>query len=337
MITIIENKKDWQTIVESMDYFDFYHTYDYHYISKKANEFPLLLVYKEENKTIAIPFLKRPIDNTPFFDLTSVYGYAGPLSKNIDQGFNNELFVHNLMTYFTESSIISVFSRLHPYFDNQPIILKSLGNTPAMGKVVYIDTTKDLNLQRSSYSKSTKNRVNKCRKKLSIKEASTKLEINNFIDIYYENMDRVNANQEYYFSREYFYDFVNSSDIKTSILLVSHNETNDIIAGAMFVLTNNIVQYHLSGTKTAYLDLAPANFFIDEMRLKATAEKYKFFNLGGGLGGSEDSLFNFKSSFSNQYKDFQVWELIVNKEIYHKLSENRKTNANSKFFPLYRL
>ncbi len=342
----IETKEKWQEIVESMDDYDFYHTYDYHFISKKEDELPILIVYEENDTIIALPFQKRPILGTPFFDLTSVYGYSGPISKNIDDHFDNNRFVKELNDLLKKLNVISIFSRLHPYIYNQRKILKILGDIEVLGKVVNIDVSQDLAVQRSQYGKSTKNRTNKCRKLCTVKKAISGEEVNTFIDIYYENMDRLSANKDYYFSRTYFLDFLKCKDFETDILLVVHNESNEVIAGSMFVKTKNIVQFHLSGSRTEYLNLAPANLFIDEMRIRATEEGYKIFNLGGGLGSKEDSLFKFKSSFSKNYHDFAVWKYVVDQKIYHELSNPKEdlkladpsynNQKDSTFFPLYR-
>jgi len=335
-IQIISDKTAWEKILNEIGSYDFYHTYDYHKISKKDNEAPILITYQEEDSLIAIPFLKRPIPDTDYFDLTSVYGYAGPISKQIPEDFDNQDFATEFKNAFAELQIVSIFSRLHPYFENQSDILKGLGETPAIGKVVNIDLTQDLALQRTQYGKSTKNRTNKCRRVCTVRKAESEADINTFIDIYYENMDRLSASKDYYFSREYFFDFLKCDGFKTDILLVLHTETNEAIAASMFVKTNNIVQFHLSGSRTAYLNLAPANVFLDEMRIRATEEGYKIFNLGGGLGSKQDSLFDFKSSFSKDYRDFKVWKYIVDQEIYDRLSEKNKTEESNGFFPLYR-
>lgn len=334
MITIIENHKEWTKTLESFNNYDFYHTYDYHILSKKEEETPILFLYKEEKVEIAIPFLKRPIKNTLYFDLTSVYGYAGPIIKNNADSFNNTNFIEAFNTLLSKLKIISLFSRLHPYINNQEKTLLGLGETPTLGKVVNIDITKDIAEQRTQYGKSTKNRTNKCRKISTVIKAKTEEQINTFIDIYYENMDRLSATKDYYFSREYFFNFLKCKDFVTDILLVINNETGEAMAGSMFVKTKNIVQFHLSGTKTKYLNVAPANVFLDEMRLKATEEGYTIFNLGGGLGSKEDSLFNFKASFSKDFREFKVWKYIVNPEIYNSLITKEKLDPN--FFPAYR-
>lgn len=337
MIKVITEGSSWKAQITRFKSYDFYHTYDYHIISKKENEQPILLVYEEDNHCIALPLLKRPIDSTNYFDLTSVYGYPGPLTMGLGESFESETFHNSLRNTFKELNIVSVFSRLHPYITYQEKVLLRLGETPTIGKVVNIDLTQDLDFQRSQYGKSTKNRTNKCRRLCSVKKAETALDIDTFIDIYYENMDRLSATKDYYFSREYFYNFLKCDDFETDILLVMHNEDKRAIAASMFVKTKNIVQFHLSGSRTDYLDIAPANLFLDEMRIRATEQGFEIFNLGGGLGGKQDSLFNFKASFSKDYRDFKVWKYIANESVYHKLCAEKNIVSDENFFPLYRM
>ncbi|SNR66889.1 FemAB family protein [Maribacter sedimenticola] len=332
MIEIITDGKEWKKRLMKFDFYDFYHTFDYHHLSKKDRETPLLMVYSQDEINIAIPFLKREIEGTPYFDLTSVYGYAGPIYNNLPENFDNTIFSNELKDYLIRNKIISVFSRLNPYFNQQSLILNNLGETPISGKVVNIDLTKSIEEQRTQYGKSTKNRTNKCRRIATVKEVTSQEDLETYIDIYYENMDRLGAKDSYYFSKEYFFNFLKSKDFKTRVLLVIENESGKAMAGSMFVETNTIVQFHLSGTRTKFLNWAPANLFLDEMRLLATAEGYQIFNLGGGLGGQEDSLFNFKASFSKDHRDFRLWKYIVNNTAYSELSKDKEGD----FFPLYR-
>ncbi len=335
-LRIITSKVEWQEVLKHVDNYDFYHTYDYHNLSKTKDEKAILIKYTEGNILIALPLIIRKIGDSKYFDGTSVYGYAGPLQINVNNAFNNRNFVQALEQFFKEENIISIFSRLNPYIDNQHLILEKFGEIEDLGNVVNIDITKDIDFQRTQYSKSTKSRVNKARKQCYIKQVNTENEINEFIDIYYENMKRLNAKDSYFFDRKYFLDFYNSKDFKTTILMVFDNETNKAIAAAMFVITNDIIQFHLSGTKNDSLNIAPARLFIDEMRLIGTKEGCKFYNLGGGLGSETDSLFDFKASFSNDYKSFKVWKYIVNKEIYNKLAIEQELTDDVDFFPLYR-
>jgi len=337
MIKEITSKKDWNAILDQVDTYDFYHTYDYHHISKDPNtETPVLVSYTNNDTLIALPLLLRSIENSDYFDFTSIYGYGGPLSKNVDKDFDNSDFINEIQAYFKSKNIVSVFSRLHPYLETQKSILSSFGNTVSLGKVVNIDVSLPLEESRRVYQKSLKNQVNKLRRTCNVRKASTKEDVLEFVDIYHENMNRLDANSNYFFKPEYFLNFLEQTDFKTDILLVEEQESQKIIAGSMFVKTNGIVQFHLSGTRTDYLRLRPSKLFLDEMRVQATQQNFNYFNLGGGLGSQEDSLFEFKSSFSKDFRTFEIWKHIVNKGIYDELSKNNNSSNANDYFPLYR-
>ncbi|MEE9361059.1 MAG: GNAT family N-acetyltransferase [Cellulophaga sp.] len=346
MIEIIKNKEKWDLLVNNADMSDFYHTYDYHQLSKNNDETPVLLYFSQGEKYIALPLFIREIENTSYKDATSVYGYSGPVCKNIPKNFDNSIFKKELQKLLLDNNIISMFSRLNPFIDKQCIILKNIGLVRALGNVVYIDLSQDLAIQKQQYNRRLKTHINKTRKHCTIKKATTTEEIDQFIEVYYENMHRVDAKKHYFFKREYFHDLYNSDSFETEILLTYHTESNIFIGGAMFIKKNNITQYHLAGAKSDYLYLNPIKLLIDEMRITSSEENYTFLNLGGGLGSNEDSLFRFKSSFSKNLKPFELWEVIVNKEVYDKLSKKNKTtntctsieyiNGCKDFFPCYR-
>ncbi|MBD1262699.1 GNAT family N-acetyltransferase [Maribacter polysiphoniae] len=344
MIKIIKKKNDWCPLIRSSKNSDFYHTYDYHHLSKNKEELPVLITYSESDKTISLPLLLRKIEGTPFFDATSVYGYSGPTIKNIPTDFDNSVFKEELNRIFQELKIISVFSRLNPFVEHQNSVLTGLGDLSMSGKVIYIDLTKDLDTQKSAYDKRLRTYINKARRQCGLRLAEGPEDLDIFIEMYYENMKRVNAKKSYFFSKKYFVDLLKTKDFETEILLATHDESKKIIGGAMFIKKNKIVQYHLSGAKEEYLALNAIKLIIDEMRIRATQEGYKYLNLGGGVGGQEDSLFHFKSKFSKDYKDFELWKYVVNQKVYDDLvtqvigqeSSSLRFKAYTKYFPFYR-
>ncbi len=338
MIKEITSKDEWNAILKQVDSYDFYHTYDYHIISCNLNnEEPILLLYTTNNVIIALPLILRIIPNTKYYDFTSIYGYAGPLSKNVSEDFDNTSYLNALQNYFQSKNIVSIFSRLHPYFKYQAKILSNFGEIIPLGRVVNIDVTLPLDESRKAYQKSLKNQVNKLRKTCIVRKAKTKTDVLEFIEIYHENMRRVNANEDYFFSTKYFFNLLNQSDFKTEILLVEEKESKKIIAGSMFIKTNGFVQFHLSGTKTEYLRLRPSKLFLDEMRIEATNQNFKYFNLGGGLGSIEDSLFEFKSAFSKDFRTFKIWRYIINQDVYDQLASKVEITNDNEYFPLYRI
>lgn len=336
-LKIITSKKEWNFLLSEIINYDFYHTYDYHNLSASDNETPIMIHYKEGDMIIAIPFLLRKIFNTEYNDLTSVYGYSGPICKNINQEFDQTHFIKVFNEYLLENNIVSVFSRLNPFIPFQDTIITGIGEQTSLSKVITIDLTGKPEEQRAAYSRTTKRYINKGRKICSIKKSNSKEDLLIFKELYFENMKRVNAKDFYFFDKDYFLKFASSTDFETEILFAVLNETNEVISAAMMIKCNNIIQYHISGTRDKYLHLTPIRLLIDEMRLMGNNENYTYFNLGGGLGSTEDSLFSFKASFSKNFKEFKIWKFIVNPKIYEQLNDEfSDTENNTSFFPLYR-
>ncbi len=335
MIQTIEEKKYWDDFISSFEESDLYHTFDYHMISKGGDR-PILLKYIHRECIIGLPLLIRKIPGSTFFDATSVYGYAGPLYKNISIDFDNKHFEGELLEYFISNKIIAVFSRLNPFLPLQHKVLGLIGSIEKKGPVVTIDLKKSVELQRREFARRLKGQLNKARRYCKVKKATTNEEFEDFVKIYHENMDRVNAKPMYYFDDQYFKVLAKSNGFETETLLAVHNETNEVIGASLFIYKNSVVHYHLSGTKSEYLPLMPTKLLIDEMRIKATQMGLSCFNLGGGLASANDTLLQFKSSFSKDMNDFYVWKLVVQPEIYEKLIEKSNNGTKGDFFPLYR-
>lgn len=343
MLEIINTKSDWDSLLKEVDNYDFYHSYDYHLIAKGEGEKPILIKYTEDDYIIGLPLLIRQIVGTSYFDATSVYGYPGPLTKNITKGFDNTEFRKQLQESFLENNIISVFSRLNPYIPYQEICLQKLGEISTLGNIVNIDLSKDLETQKQVYHKRLKTYINMSQRNCTVIKGNTKEDISAFIDIYHENLKRVKAKKYYFFDRDYFFGLLNSKDFNTELLLALNNGNNEIIGGVLFIKKGHFVQYHLSGAKKEHLNLSPTKLLIDEMRIIATNENYTYFNLGGGFGNKKDNLFKFKSGFSNDFWDFKLWKYIVNEEVYeelvHRKQSDTRTNNYKKYsdyFPFYR-
>ena len=149
-------------------------------------------------------------------------------------------------------------------------------------------------------------------------------------------MKKVAATEDYFYDEDYFNRFLSSSCFEKIILLAKHKEK--IYSGAIFTISNGIMQYHLSGALDFEGKHSLTKLIVDEARILATKLKLKFLHLGGGFGGSDkDTLFHFKSGFSDIRSQFKNWNFVVDQDIYNQL--NKKVNVlekDSNFFPLYR-
>ena len=333
-ILSLDQKDKWNAIVRSMNRYDFYHLSEYHRLEHSGQS--LLLYFSSKTAELALPVVLRPIDNTEYNDITSVYGYAGPLSNRENPDIQTvKEFQKELLHFFDLYKIVSVFARLHPLFNNQEFILSGLGETVDTNQTVGIDLSLPEQEQKRQYSDSLKNNISRLkRRNVIVKKEESRDAIDIFIEIYNENMKRVNASDKYFFPNDYFYRIMDT--LPSSLFLAYYKE--QAISGSLFTACNGIVQPHLSATKNEYLDWSPLKLVWDCIRIDAIEKNEKWLHLGGGVGGTDDSLFQFKAQFSDMRFLFKTWRYVHNEEVYKDLISKKINNltAYSSFFPLYR-
>ncbi len=329
----------WNTFVFRAHRYDFHHTQSYHISETSSTSFKSkLFVFERGEDFIAIPLVFRPIEDTNLTDCTSVYGYPGPISNRPFSNISGTIviaFQEALVDFLTKKDVVCAFSRLHPLIPSE-LVLENLGTIRELNRTISIDLTLSPEDQRKQYRKSNKSEINQLRKKkgYTVSTANFDTELEEFVKIYSETMDRVKATEYYYFDSEYFRNMLSAPDYDSRLLLAKKD--GEIAAGAIFTITNGIMQYHLAGTKEEYVRDTPMKLLLDEARLLANELSLEFLHLGGGVGGSdEDSLFRFKSGFSKEFYRFRTWQFILNKEKYDELSAEHG-NEDSDYFPKYR-
>ncbi len=336
MLHIIKDKNEWYSWLLKMDSYDFYHTYEYHHILKKKGEHPILIVYENNGTKIAIPFLKREINET-YHDLTSVHGYLGPLSSQIDGTYDPTHFISKLTIWLKQENIVSIFSKLNPYIKNQKEIIGSLGEIEQASELAFFDQQINEEEQTRQYNRNTRQKIKQLRKIVIVKYAETKEDILKFIQLYHKSMERLNAKEIFYFQQDYFDILLNSKSLNAKILLAVHKDTKEIMGGVFCIQTKDIGHIELACTNELYFKESPVRILFDECRQLYKSKNLKYLNLGGGSGGRNGSLMRFKSSFTQNYTDLNVWKYIVVPEVYENIQTIGQKRADSNFFPKYRL
>ena len=333
----IHQEKEWKQFVSKSENYDFYHTWYYHHLDKSGN--PILFVYQENEDFIAFPLIKRVIPNSNLFDLTSVYGYSGPLSnKSFDKICNQmkENFKKEFEVFLKENGYISVFSRLHPFF-NQLSLMEMFDGIHDNGLTVVIDLQTTIEVQRSNYQSKLRRHINKTRKLgFYLKEVNTAEAIREFTALYTENMQRLGASESYMFTEEYFQSMLNADDFDAKLFMLYLE--NEAVCGEIIICTKKIMQSHLLASSDKYNSYSPTKLITDEVSLIGRQLGMHYYSLGGGLGFKQDSLFHFKSLFSKLFMDFKSWRYIANEENYNLLLKESNIDPDLRvdFFPLYR-
>ena len=164
----------------------------------------LLFTFKEEENIWLHPFLLQPIDSDtfslnggPWFDIESAYGYGGPLSNTEDKDFldnANEQFSEWCM----ENNVVAEFVRFHPIIENE----KWASEFHSIKQLRYTLSVKPEGREEHIYNNpKVRNKIKRAKKNtIKMHKISIDQYFQSFVDIYHQNMERVNADKYYHFN-----------------------------------------------------------------------------------------------------------------------------------------
>jgi hypothetical protein len=330
---------------------DVYHLPTYTALeAKRTNTIGQAFVLETGDSIFFVPYLLRSCNDIAnsidreIFDIISPYGYPGILlSEAAKNNFEfPQIAFQEWQKALKSQNICSAFLRLHPILGENFAAIFPPDTFQENGETVSIDLTLDEAKLWAHTRKGHQSTINKCTR-LGLTGRTVNFEdyLDEFIAIYEETMDRVQAKDIYYFSREYFTDLLN---LKEQIHLGIVESEGSIVCASLFFESCGIVQAHLGGTKSDFLKQSPFNLLLHHMRLWAKERGNEFLHIGGGVGGDKDRLFTFKSGFSRQRHQFLTLRSIVDRDKYNELVELKARNLNvdpktlhrSSFFPAYR-
>lgn len=339
----LDSAVKWDGIVSS------FRDYDVYYLSGYNKGFmihgdgePLLFSYYDDNiRAINVAFkrdisscdyFKDKIDENSYFDLSSPYGYGGWIIEG--NGSLDGLFCE-YREWCIENSIISEVIRFHPVISNQEKV-RDYYDVMDLGNTVCIDIS-DSEAIWANFSAKNRNVIRKAiNNNVTIHHELSKDKMNEFVKIYNTTMDRDNADDYYYFKEEFYDSILNDLGPNTDIYYALYEDK--IIASSIILKAGDKLSYHLSGSLKEYGSLAATNLLLYTVALDGSANGYKTFHLGGGVGSREDSLYKFKKAFCRlDGRQYSIGRMIFDKDKYDylvKLREGEKGRDN--FFPLYR-
>lgn len=323
---------------------DFYDLPEYAEVAAAEEDaMPMAFYGESQSATCLIPLLIRQIPavlNAPldWYDCVSPYGYPGiVLSPSQEQ---LPAFLDAFCCVARERGIVTAFIRLHPLFP--------LGQDPLekCGRLILHGPTVHMNLADSKERIWEQISTNHQRdiKKLTRLGFHTTFDdwsrFHEFIALYHATMRRVGAKERYFFSLEYFNNLRDKLGHRLHLVCVL-TSANDLAAAGLMTITDGIAQHHLLATAERYLRRSPSKLVTDFMWRWAHERSCYAFHLGGGVGGNEDSLFQFKAGFSPLRSQFSSYRIIVdelkNATLNQAATRHRGCSLESPcFFPEYR-
>lgn len=291
----IKDKNTWNSILYKNfnEYDDIYFKYEYYKLwGDEYGMVPEAFYWEKNEKKVFWPHLisKNIADsfNSESFDYTTPYGYGGFLSNC------------NVSEFLEDYKIIikgNEFIRFHPVIANW----KLFDNAIYINDIVVIDLC-SLNLKKGHGYNIRKSKDKGC--KYKIIENPLNGDINNFIRLYYNTMDRNKTDKRYYFNKNFIKKHFELLD--SFIIEVKYKDI--VIGSCIFMRGSKLLHYFLSGSDLAYSSYYPTDLMIWASMEYARKNKYRMIVLGGGRG-KNDSLYVFKKGFSNTTYPFYIGKI----------------------------
>ncbi|OSI10523.1 GNAT family N-acetyltransferase [Neisseria canis] len=303
---------------------------------------PVLLYYENGDVKAATVMFRRDIalsqpftgkipENT-YFDLSSPYGYGGfiyntdSFPEEVQQAYNQYCLETGYICEFLRFNLFTDYAQRYDGYAVSPMVN------------VVCDLSGSWEDVFGRYQGKTRQKVRKIQKSgWSVRVGNTKEDIDTFLPVYYDTMDRNDARSMYYFDKEFFETLHN---LGGPIYYFFAEKEGKVGAVNLLIGGNENTYCFLSSTSREYLKESPNYLLMSEMIAWSHANGFKKFVIGGGYG-SNDDLLRFKKGFAPEgLYDFYIGNKIFNQEIYNKLLEIRREagelDENSNFFPLYR-
>lgn len=341
----------WDSIITQTVH-DIHHTAAYHQVSGIGSEGKnVLFACGSRNDIFCWPYILRSLDdvpgceNTGYNDITSIYGYSGPVTS---RGASPSFISHSLKAleeHWMSQRVISAFTRFNPLISNHNIIGQctddSIINGSGLrqaGSTISIDLTMSPDDQLRQYQKVLRQDIRKSKERgMTVHHDDSWKVSQKFVQYYRSTMMRRDAAVEYFIDDQWLEEF--RFTLKDSCHLFSVEFDGDVAASLLALEYQGIVHAHLTGINNNLLHLSPLKFLLDGIRIWCNEKNYTSFHLGGGIGGKEDSLFSFKRKFSSNTHSFITGRWIIDIDAYtdaNQRSNSFDTANNDGYFPAYR-
>lgn len=341
IITTAESEK-WNGIVRKFEQYEVFYLCEYvRAFEMLGTEQGLLLWYDDgDTKAMNVVFkrdvsgaegLKGKVEPGRYYDFQTPYGYGGMIIEggNVREVWEEYKKLCEEESIICEFTRFSLFAHGEAYYD---------GDVESRTHNIVRNLEMPMDDMLFNFEHKVRKNLKKAERnglEIVIDEQGEFFE--DFLNIYYDTMERNQAKEEYYFPRSFFENF---RGMKDNAAWFHVRKDGRIVSTELVIYNENNCYSYLGGTYAEYFEFRPNELLKVEIMKWAQGKGIKNFVLGGGYG-EDDGIFRYKKSFApGGVVDFYIGTKILNKEIYDRLVDIRKEqadfDADTRYFPRYR-
>jgi hypothetical protein len=254
---------------------------------------PRLLALSGPDGHVVFPCLVREA-GTGLFDVGTPMGYGGPVAAGADPPVS--AFFDEYERWCGDNRVVATFVRFHPLLANQRLAdgrwhLEQIGHS--VGWRLEGRSPDDLLSGMASHHRRL---VRKARTAgVATSAAAEPEELAAFASLYEETMRRKGASAFYLFPEEYWR--LLASDLRDRLVRFDALAGDELVASILCLAAGPYLHYHLGCSSERGQSLGANHLLFYEAASWAAGNGFSRLHLGGGVGGFEDSLYEFKRRF----------------------------------------
>jgi hypothetical protein len=285
---------DWIELLERIGIHDVY--FDDAYLRSAAllgQGRPVYLHLGGASGDVVFPCLVRDAPDG-FSDVGTPMGYGGPVAAG--DGPPVAAFLDAYDRWCTEHRVVATFARFHPVLENHRLVVgrwhtEHIGHS--IGWRVEGRSGEDLVAGMDAHHRRVVRKARAAEIEVSVTPAPE--ELNAFVSLYEETMRRRSASAFYFFPAAYWRHL--TRELRGALVRADARLDGGLVASIVCLSSPPLLHYHLGASSERGQALGANHLLFCETAAWAAEQGYAFFHLGGGVGGFEDSLYEFKRRF----------------------------------------
>lgn len=319
LISIHEHGR-WQKVLDILQISDIYYTSQYFLGALKLDPGEaLLFYYRDDDGEVAYPFIKRQVseENTPYFDITTPFGYGGPILKAINNQTNLAAnFRKAFVDYCQHEKIIAEYIRFHPLKENARFFKDHLKISPLYETFTiklkdYVATPHKSQISSEEVGKNID---------LVVKKLGTVRHMFEFLVLYYSAARRrEEADSYYFFTNDYFETLISSMGSNLHLFGAYHE--NRLVSACYVLAMGDTIYYHLEGSLSEVDSENTMRTLLLKIAEWGEENYYAFLHLGGDFKGEASKERQMKKEIANcKPAVFSIAQQIHDQQTYNSFA-----------------
>jgi serine/alanine adding enzyme len=293
---------------------------------------PVFLHLAGADGDVVFPCLVRDADRG-YADVGTPMGYGGPFAAGADPPA--AAFFDAYDRWCRSNRVVATFARFHPVLANQRLAeghwhLERIGHS--VGWRLEGRDPDELLAGMDSHHRRVVRKARAAGVVIAAEIGSE--ELNGFVTLYRQTMRRRNASDFYYFPDEYWLQL--ADELADELVRFDAYSDGELAACILCLASPPLLHYHLGASSERGQSLGANHVLFYETAAWAAERGFTHFHLGGGVGGFEDSLYEFKRRFDpGGSLPAVLGKAVHDQDAYRALSGSEAIDFAG-YFPAYR-